>query len=237
MLKKYVKIFEPNKLRFIILDDIKEKQYYEEIINIICSDSCFYYTLLYKQLQLKTGSVSRILNKYNIYPEKIKNYKIQNISGDKNFSFDFIKNKNIDIKYKDIKYLPENIFPFTEKLFSTSDKLDLILQDSNYLLDLNINLINFKFIEKESSRLYQFEFYLLTLIYIISLLHNKKNPLLIYTLLLYDNINRIVKIKDNKLVSLIKGYGFEHTLLNLLLDILKIDDKYDFTNYINFEMD
>jgi len=40
MLKKYVKFFEPNKLKYIILE-IKEKSYYEEIINTIVSDYCF----------------------------------------------------------------------------------------------------------------------------------------------------------------------------------------------------
>jgi len=91
LLKKYVQIFEPNRFKFIILDNIKEKLYYEKIINMIISDSCFCdnYNALkipdssfdkrYTKFNLTLDEVSLVLKKYNVYPEKIHHYEIQKI--------------------------------------------------------------------------------------------------------------------------------------------------------------
>jgi len=140
-------------------------------------------------------------------------------------------------KCKNIKYLPKRKFPFTKKLLSTSKKLDLLLQDPNYLLKLKINLLNVTFIEEGSWNLYKYEIHILVLIYIISLLHNKTNYFIIHSLLFCVDKYGDIKIENNKLIFKIDKFkDTKPILLSLLLDILKLYDKNDFTKYVTYEI-
>jgi len=62
--------------------------------------------------------ISKVLKKYDVYQEKIKNYEIQNICNIDNFYFKYFINHKIYDNKKYIRTLPENIFPFCKNIFS-----------------------------------------------------------------------------------------------------------------------
>jgi len=230
MLKKYINIFEPNKLKFIILDDIKEKLYYEEIINTILSDYSFDYCNSSRKNILLLDYVSRVLKKYDVNPKKIKHYKIQNISNIEIFHFYYFQNTKIYENKKDIRTLPKYIFPFHENLLSNQYTLNSILYDPEYLLNLNIKLIDKECIVNDLPMSDKRDKQLLYIIYILFLLYNKKNYLIIKTLLLYINRSTKVIIKNNKLVFL-PFNEFDCELRYLTYDVLYYNKN--FTKYVD----
>jgi len=231
MLKKYVEIFEPNKLKFVILDNIEEKTYYEEIINILVSDYCFYYIMIYKKNYLLFDYNLKVLKKYNVDPTIIKHYEIQNIGNNKIFNFESFYNKNIYENKKNLDTLSKDVYPFSKNLLSNPDKLNSILCNSNYLLNLNIKLIDKKHFGINDSDCK--DKYILILIYIISLLHNSGNYFIMYSLLKY--IRTSIKLKNNKICFVINENNEGSSLMDLLLKTLYVNKKYDYTTYVKYE--
>jgi len=237
-----MKIFEPNRFKFVILDDIPEKSYYEEVFNTILSDCAFDEINRERKFILKDQSISTILNDriksglktYGVLPKKIKNFVIQNISNDNEIRFEFINihQSVYDIK-KNIRTLPENIFPFREKLFFDRYTLNSILYNPDYLLNMNIKLIDKECIRKERPVSDKYEKYTLILGYIISLLHNKGNLFIMSTLLLHIKRSTNVIIKNNKLIFLPRN-EIDYEIKDLIIDILLKTKK--FTKYIDTEI-
>jgi len=232
-IKSYTKkIYKSNKLKFIIQDNIKDKEYYEEVINTIFSDWFFDSMKTNNLFNLNEDFYSNIMSKYDINPKIINKYEIHNINDDKIYFTPFI-NKEAYKKTITTESISKDIYPLREKVFYNSDVINLILENPNYLLNLNINLID---VEIEFNK---YDFYtnavvekiIIIIIYMVSLLHNKGNYFIMNTLLLYIKRYHNMAIKNNKIVFISNNFSTGNLLLNY---IRKISNK-TFRSYIVYE--
>lgn len=213
MLKKYTNaLYVPNKLEIIIENKKnKHEKYIEDVMNCIYTDK--------RIIELKNslnedelinfyddGRLSKYGFKSEIYENlsfviKEKNNKNSNV---KQQCYSIKENTcNMNKEDKFINTLPENIYPFYEKILKNPNKIELILNNPNYLLNLNLDLTNIKIEDGK----YNFEKVLLMVVYIISLIHNKTSSFIIFSLLkIIYNYGAFAYYRKNKLIFTRSGF-------------------------------
>jgi len=229
VIKKYTKkIYKKNMLKFKFLNKNIDNNnyYYEDLINSLFTDD--FIRQLSDKESIENCDELKELEKYKFYPTMIKDYMIErnhNIYGDENV----IKNRpyhNIRSNTNDLSYLvkfnsdnkpiwddeeegdfttnifPKDIYPFSRTILRDPNEVELMLQNPDYILNLNISSINVALSNNEL-----IEVMLLIIIYIISMIHNKCNNFIIYLLVksikyfLYDELI----FENNKLIFCIRN--------------------------------